>query len=69
MFLGHADEDVSVQVQSQIMIRDLKHKTQDETDGPIGEQILGYGSRQIVQDKLPEIGTHKEIPIVSKWQS
>ena len=68
-FLGHADEDVSVQVQSHRMIGDLKHKTQDETDGLVGEQILGYGGRQIMQDKLPEIGTHKKIPIVPKWQS
>lgn len=56
----------SLPVQSHRMI---EHKTQDETDGPIGEQILGYGGRQIVQDKLPEIGTLKKIPIVPKWQS
>ena len=46
----------------------LKHKTQDETDGPVGEHILGHGGRQIMQDKLPEIGTHEKIPFVPKWQ-
>lgn len=65
---GHADEDVSVQVQSYRMNGDLKHKTQDENDGPVGEQIPGYGGRQIKQDKLPEIGMRKEIPTVTKWQ-